>query len=51
MVSMNWSRPILVACSFIILAFWYLTDESKGPDIDWEALNLMVEARGCGKAS
>jgi choline transport protein len=50
-VPMNWSVPILVALSFIILAFWYLIDEFKGPGIDWEALNLKVEAKGSGEAS
>jgi choline transport protein len=43
--SMNWSAPILVALSFVILTFWYLIgDGFKGPDIDWEALNIKAEA-------
>ncbi|KAJ5775639.1 amino acid/polyamine transporter I [Penicillium nucicola] len=44
--SMNWSAPILVALTLVILAFWFLIGENfKGPDIDWDALNIKVETR------
>ncbi|CRL28604.1 Amino acid/polyamine transporter I [Penicillium camemberti] len=39
--SMNYSAPVLVALFLIILVFWGLIgDEFKGPNIDWEMLDL-----------
>ncbi|CAI7603836.1 unnamed protein product [Penicillium glandicola] len=43
--SMNYSAPVLVGLFLIILVFWILIgDEFKGPNIDWEMLNLRNEA-------
>ncbi|OQE40286.1 hypothetical protein PENCOP_c006G07940 [Penicillium coprophilum] len=43
--SMNYTAPILVGLFLIILVFWVLIgDEFKGPNIDWEMLNLKNEA-------
>ena len=42
--SMNCTAPVLMGLVFIILAFWFVVgNEFKGPDIDWEMLNLKNE--------
>ncbi|KAJ5360449.1 hypothetical protein N7517_009640 [Penicillium concentricum] len=47
--SMNYSAPVLVGLCLIILVFWGLIgDEFKGPNIDWEMLNLKNEAPSDG---
>lgn len=39
--SMNYSAPVLVGLFLSILVFWGLIDdEFKGPNINWEMLNL-----------
>ncbi|OQE12147.1 hypothetical protein PENVUL_c001G10241 [Penicillium vulpinum] len=42
--SMNYSAPVMVGLFLIILVSWGLIgDEFKGPNIDWEVLNLKNE--------